>query len=127
MNSFSLRKRLKSFHFAFNGIINLIKKEHNARIHVVALICVIGFGIFFEIGLIEWIAITIVAGLVILTELFNTAVERLADFVEPEWNEKIGLIKDYCAGAVLISALISIIVGGLIFIPKIIELIKNFC
>ena len=126
-DSFSLRKRLKSFHFAFNGIKNLIKNEHNARIHIVALICVIGFGIFFRIELTEWIAIIVVAGLVILTELFNTAVERLADFVEPERNVKIGLIKDYCAGAVLISAIISLIVGGLIFIPKIIEMIKNFC
>lgn len=122
-DSFSLRKRLKSFNYAFNGIGNLIKREHNARIHIFALICVIGLGIFFRIGLTEWIAITIVAGLVILTELFNTAVERLADFVEPEWNDKIGLIKDYCAGAVLISATISVIVGGLIFIPKITEMI----
>jgi diacylglycerol kinase len=124
---FSLRKRLNSFRFALNGIKNLIKNEHNARIHFVALICVIGLGLFFKIELSEWIAITIVSGLVILTELLNTAVERLADFVESDFNEKIGLIKDYCAGAVLISAMISIIVGGLIFIPKIIEMIKNFC
>ncbi len=62
----------------------------------------------------------------ILTELFNTAIERLTDFVEPKWNEKIGVIKDYCAGAVLISATVSLIVGGLIFIPKIIEIVKNF-
>ncbi len=123
---FSLRKRLKSFSFAFNGIRNLIIKEHNSRIHFIALVFVIGLGIFFEIELTEWIAITIVSGLVILTELFNTAVERLADFVEPEWNEKIGLIKDYCAGAVLISAIISLIVGGLIFTPKIIEIINTF-
>ena len=123
---FSVKKRLKSFSFAFNGIKYLIIKEHNARIHIVALICVIGFGIFFNIKLTEWIAITIVVGLVILSELFNTTVERLADFVEPEWNIKIGLIKDYCAGAVLVSAIISLIVGGLIFIPRIINLIKNF-
>ncbi len=126
IESFSLRKRLKSFIYAFNGIRNLIKREHNARIHIFALICVTGLGIFFRIGLTEWIAITIVAGLVILTELFNTAIERLTDFVEPKWNEKIGVIKDYCAGAVLISATVSLIVGGLIFIPKIIEIVKNF-
>jgi diacylglycerol kinase len=124
---FLLRNRLKSFRFAFNGIKNLIKNEHNARIQTVALICVIGLGIFFKIEITEWIAITIVSGLVILTELFNTAVEKLADFVESDWNDKIGIIKDYCAGAVMISAAISAIVGGLIFIPKIIEMIKNFC
>ncbi|KXX66712.1 diacylglycerol kinase [Flammeovirga sp. SJP92] len=126
-NSFSLRKRLVSFRYAFNGIKNLIKNEHNARVHIVGLTCVIGFGIFFKIGLIEWIAITIVSGLVILTELLNTAIERLGDFVQSDWDETIGMIKDYCAGAVLISAVISVIVGGLIFIPKIIEMIKNFC
>ena len=124
---FLLRNRLKSFRFAFSGIKNLIKNEHNARIHFGALIFVIGFGVLFKIELIEWIAITIVSGLVLLAELLNTAVERLADFVESDWNDKIGIIKDYCAGAVLISSLTSVIVGGLIFIPKIIEMIKNFC
>lgn len=126
-DQFSFRERLKSFHFAFNGIKNLIENEHNARIHIVALVFVIGLGFFFKIGLIEWLAITIVSGLVIVIELLNTAVERLADFVESEWNESIGIIKDYCAGAVLISAVISIIVGGLIFIPKIIERVKFLC
>jgi diacylglycerol kinase len=126
-DKFLLRNRLKSFRFAFNGIKKLIKNEHNARIHIVALICVIGLGVFLKIELTEWIALTIVSGLVILTELLNTAVERLADFVETDWNEKIGIIKDYCAGAVLISAIISLIIGGLIFIPKIITIIKNFC
>ena len=125
-DSFSLRKRLKSFNFAFNGIRSLINNEHNARIHIFALICVFGLGIFFEIEVTEWIAITIVSGIVILTELLNTAIERLADIVEPDLNEKIGMIKDYCAGAVLISAIISLIIGGLIFIPKIIEIIRTF-
>lgn len=85
----------------------------------------IGFGILFKISLNEWIAITIVSGLVILTELINTAIEQLADFVEPERNEKIGLIKDYCAGAVLISAIIALIVGALIFTPKLTEIVKT--
>ncbi|MEZ4912909.1 MAG: diacylglycerol kinase family protein [Chitinophagales bacterium] len=116
---------MKSFRFAFNGICNLIKKEHNARIHFVALMGAIGFGILFKISLNEWIAITIVSGLVILTELINTAIEQLADFVEPERNEKIGLIKDYCAGAVLISAIIALIVGALIFTPKLTEIVKT--
>lgn len=124
--NFSLRKRLMSFRFAFNGITNLIKKEHNARIHIIALICVIGLGLLFKIGVNDWIAITIVSGLVILTELLNTAVERLADFIESDWDDRIGIIKDYCAGAVLISAVISVIVGALIFIPKLIEMVKPF-
>tara|TARA_B100001769_G_C21828725_1_gene450157 strand:+ start:287 stop:679 length:393 start_codon:yes stop_codon:yes gene_type:complete len=123
---FSLQKRLNSFRFAFNGLKSMIKNEHNSRVHFIALICVIGLGLFLKIELTDWIAITIVSGLVILTELLNTAVEKLADFVSPDLNKEIGLIKDYCAGAVLISALVSLIVGGVIFIPKIIALIKSF-
>lgn len=120
---FSFKKRLLSFRFAFNGIFNLIKNEHNARIHVVALVLVILLGIILEISSSEWIAITIVSGLVVITELLNTAIERLADFVEPNWNEKIGITKDYCAGAVLISAIIAVIVGVIIFLPPILEIL----
>ena len=124
-NRFSLKHRIKSFSFAFNGLKNLILKEHNARIHFTALLSVIGLGIFLKIEVTEWISISIVSGIVILTELLNTAIERLADFVEPKWNKKIGIIKDYCAGAVLVSAITAMTVGGFVFIPKIIEIINN--
>jgi len=124
-DKFSIGNRIKSFSFAFNGIKNLFYKEHNARIHFIAMFCVIGLGLFFKIELAEWIPIVIVIGLVLLSELFNTAIETLADIVDSSWNVKIGLVKDYSAGAVLISALISLIVGGFIFIPKIIELITR--
>jgi len=126
LNKFSIKTRIRSYSFAFNGLKDLIKTEHNARIHLAAMIIVIVFGILFKIDITEWISLTIVVGLVILSELFNTSIEKLSDIVDPERNIKIGQIKDYAAAAVLISAAISIIVGGLIFIPKIIELIKNF-
>ena len=67
----------------------------------------------------ESIILVVVIGMVFTAELLNSAIEVLSDFVEPEWNEKIGKIKDYCAGAVLVSAMISVIVGVLIFLPKI--------
>lgn len=125
-NKFSIRKRVKSFSFAFKGLKNLLKFEHNARIHLAAAIFVILLGIVFKVDTTEWISLTIVIGLVILSELFNTAIEKLADFVEPELNNKIGQIKDYAAAGVLISVIVSLIVGGLIFIPRIIELVNNF-
>ena len=121
--NFSIKKRLQSFRFAIKGIKNLIINEHNARIHLTALLVVIGLGLFLKLELMEWVAITIVSGIVILTELINTAIENLADIVEPKWNEKIGKIKDYSAGAVLVAAIVSVIVGGIIFIPKFIALI----
>ena len=122
--NFSIKKRLQSFRFAIKGIKNLIINEHNARIHLTALLVVIGLGLFFKLELMEWVAITIVSGIVILTELINTAIENLADIVEPKWNEKIGKIKDYSAGAVLVAAIVSVIVGSVIFIPKFIALFK---
>jgi len=121
---FSIKNSIKKFSFAFNGIATLLKKERSARIHLVATISVIILAVVFKINTTEWISIIIVIGLVILTELFNTAIERLSDIVDPNWNDLIGQVKDYSAGAVLISALISIIVGGLVFIPKILDLIK---
>ena len=122
--NFSIKKRLKSFRFAIKGIKNLIINEHNARIHLTALLVVIGLGLFLKLELMEWVAITIVSGIVMLTELINTAIENLADIVEPKWNEKIGKIKDYSAGAVLVAAIVSVIVGGIIFIPKFLALFK---
>ena len=122
--NFSIKKRLQSFRFAIKGVKNLIINEHNARIHLTALLVIICLGLFFKLELMEWVAITIVSGIVILTELINTAIENLADIVEPKWNEKIGKIKDYSAGAVLVAAIVSVIVGGIIFIPKFLALFK---
>jgi diacylglycerol kinase (ATP) len=118
-NRFSLKKRMKSFVFAFNGLRSLFKREHNASIHLVSMLIAVVLGFYLHIELFEWLAISIVIALVFMAELFNTAIERLADFVEPAWNNKIGLIKDYCAAAVLTTAFVSLIVGGIIFIPKI--------
>jgi diacylglycerol kinase len=125
MNSdrFSLKSRLYSFKFAFNGLWSLLKNEHNSRIHFLAAVVAITLGIIFNIDHYEWSLLIIVIGIVFLTELLNTALETLADFVNPECNEQIKKVKDYAAAAVLISAIISVAVGGLIFIPKILNLI----
>ncbi len=118
-SNFSFKNRIYSFRFAVNGLKLLIQNEHNSRIHLTLLIAVLLCGILFEIGLYEWIAISIVSGLVFIIELINSAVEKLADYVEPEIKKEIGIIKDYCAAAVLVSAIISITVGAIIFIPKV--------
>lgn len=125
MNSdkFSLKTRFGSFKFAFHGLWLLVQNEHNSRIHFLAAIIAIAMGIILKINPTEWSLLIIVIGIVFLTELLNSSLETLADFVNPEWNEKIRNVKDYAAAAVLISAIISIIVGALIFIPKILDLI----
>lgn len=119
---FSLKSRLGSIKFAFRGLLSLLKNEHNSRIHLLAATGAIAAGILLRISISEWSILIIVIGIVFLTELLNTSLETLADHVDPEWNNKIRQVKDYASAAVLIAAIISVITGGLIFIPKIINI-----
>lgn len=122
-NKFSLRSRLGSFRFAFNGLWSLLKYEHNSRIHVLAAIIAIAMGLIVKLNYFEWSLLIIVTGIVFLTELLNSSLESLADHIDPEWNELIRRAKDYSAAAVLISAIVAVVVGSLIFIPKLWALI----
>ena len=121
---FSLTKRIKSFTYAFRGIIFSIKNEHNIRIHFFLLTFAIIIAVVFKINYLEWCLLFIVMAMVLAAELFNSAIEKLADIVNPDWNKKVMLLKDYSAGAVLVSAIVSIVVGCLIFIPKIIHVLE---
>jgi diacylglycerol kinase len=120
---FSLKSRLESFRFALNGLLLLLKNEHNSRIHILAAIIAIIMGIIMKLDHYEWSLLIIVIGAVFLTELLNSSIESLADLIDPEFNELIMRAKDYSAAAVLISAIVAIVVGGLIFIPKFLDLI----
>jgi diacylglycerol kinase len=120
---FSLKARFGSFRFALNGIVSLLKYEHNSRIHLLAAVVAVFTGIFLKIDHYEWSLLAIVIGLVFLTELLNSSLESLADIIDPEWNDLIMKAKDYSAAAVLISSIIAIVVGCLIFIPKFADLL----
>lgn len=117
-DGFTLRKRLNSFRFAFNGICLLITREHNAWIHCFAAACVITAGITIGLTATEWIAITFAIGMVLAAEAVNSSIEALADLVSPGYNEAIKRTKDLAAGAVLILAIAAAIIGLIIFIPK---------
>lgn len=121
---FSIRERIKSFRYAFDGIASMVKNEHNSRIHIIAAIVVILLGIISKISPGEWIALIIVMGLVFITELINSAIEDLADLIDRDENTVIKQIKDYAAASVLIASLIAIITGALIFIPDFIRLVS---
>jgi diacylglycerol kinase (ATP) len=125
MNSknFSLMSRFRSFRFALKGLATLFINEHNARIHLAAAITAIAAGIILKLSRLEWVMIIIVIGLVFISELFNSSIESLSDILTPEYNEGIRKAKDYAAAAVLISAGISVITAGLIFIPAVMKLI----
>lgn len=118
-----IKKLIKSFGYAFNGIKETIKNEQNIKIHLLVMILVIIAGFIFEIETIEWIICVILFGLVISSELFNTAIENAVDLITEEKNEKARKAKDAAAGAVLITAISSALIGLIIFIPKILDVI----
>ena len=120
---FSWRRRAESFKYAFAGIVQLIKEEHNARIHCVVAIITIIAGFILSIQPHEWLAIAICIGAVLAAEGFNTAVEALADRITKESDNAIKKAKDVAAGAVLITAVAAVAVGLIIFVPKIIALL----
>jgi diacylglycerol kinase len=122
-DKFSIKSRFGSFRFALNGLLSLFKYEHNSRIYLLAAIIAVIMGIFLKLDHYEWSLLILVIGLVFLSELLNSSLESLADLINPEWNELIMKAKDYGAAAVLISAIVAIVVGGLIFIPKLLNLI----
>ena len=110
--------RLKSFNYAFNGLKIFFLNEHNGRIHLVATLAAIFLAVWLKISTLEWIMICMVIGFVFVAEILNTAIEKLADVVTKETNEKIKIVKDVAAAAVLISALTALLVGLIIFLPK---------
>lgn len=120
---FSVRKRLKSFVYAFNGLKVMLREEHNARIHLAAAILAVSLGVILKISWPEWIFLSIVIGVVFTAELFNSAIEHLCDHLSPEQNARIKKVKDLSAAAVLVSAIAALVTGCLIFLPKIISLI----
>jgi diacylglycerol kinase (ATP) len=112
---FSLRKRFGSFRFAFKGIIHAFTQEHNFRIHFLAAILVIAAGFYFELRMVGWTLILFAIGFVLVAELFNSAIELLADVVSPEENKTIGKVKDIAAGAVLVAVIVAVIIGIIVF------------
>jgi diacylglycerol kinase len=123
-NHFSLKSRLRSFRYAFKGLASLIRNEHNSRIHFFAAVTAIIAAIILNISTLEWTVIVIVIGMVFMAELLNSSIEAMSDSVRPEFDEGIRKAKDYAAAAVLIAALISLIAGGIIFIPGILRFLS---
>jgi diacylglycerol kinase (ATP) len=122
---FSSRSRLRSFRYAFKGLKSLISHEHNSRIHLFAAVTAIIAGIILKISTLEWTVIIVVIGMVFMAELFNSSIEAMSDTVRPEFDEGIRKAKDYAAAAVLVAALISLIAGGIIFIPRIFKFLSD--
>lgn len=122
---FSWRKRARSFGYAWQGIRALVRGEHNMWLHMTAAALAVAAGILLKISAGEWAAVIICIGAVMLGEAMNSAIEAVCDMVSPGPHPLIKKAKDMAAGGVLIMALAALVVGGIIFLPKIIDLIAE--
>lgn len=111
-------REAESFACAFRGIAALLKSEVHARIHLVATIAAIALGWGCEITRNEWIAVALAIGLVWVAEALNTAIEYVADLAHPDEHPEVKKLKDLAAAAVLFASIVALIVGLLIFWPR---------
>ena len=116
-----LRRRAASFGHAFRGVAAALRSEIHLRFHALATVVVIGLGFYFTISRTEWALVALAAGTVWTAELANTAIEALTDLVSPEYHPLAGKAKDVAAGAVLVAALAALVVGLLVFAPRIFQ------
>ncbi|QFZ53433.1 diacylglycerol kinase family protein [Oceanihabitans sp. IOP_32] len=114
-----LLNRIKSVSYAFKGAMLLLKTESSIKVQFFLGVLVTIAGFYYRISMTEWMVQCLAIGLVMSVEGLNTAIEKIADFVHPEYHEKIGLIKDIAAGAVFIAGIFAVIIGILIYTPKI--------
>lgn len=121
-SSFSWKARLKSFVYAWQGMISFFRTEHNAWIHLSATVLVTVLSVTLGVGKSEAIAVVFSVALVWIAEMLNTAIEKMMDFISIEKHPQIKLIKDISAGAVLVAAIAAAIVGCIVFIPKLLRL-----
>ncbi|EGV44937.1 diacylglycerol kinase family protein [Bizionia argentinensis JUB59] len=110
--------RLKSITYAFKGAFILVTTEASIKVQFFIGILMTFAGFYFKISTTEWLIQIATIGLIMALEGVNTAIEEIADFVHPDFHKKIGLIKDMAAGAVFIFAITAIIMGCIIYIPK---------
>ncbi len=114
-----IKARIRSFRYAINGLVILLEEEPNATIHALGAVVALTLGAWLQVSTIEWICLAFANGIVIAAEIFNSAIENLADFVTNGHSNLIKKVKDLAAAAVLVSAITAAITGLIIFLPKI--------
>lgn len=119
---FSPKRLYKSFSYAFKGIYQVFRYELNMQIHLLAAIVVVIGGFVLQLTTIEWCLVVFAIVGVWVAEMFNTSIELLTDLVSPDYHELAGKVKDIAAGAVLLATLGAVVIGGVVFFPKIISL-----
>ena len=114
-----LKNRIRGVGIAFRGAFLLVKTESSIQIQVAIALAVTAAGFYYDISNTEWMAQILAISLVLGVEGLNTAIEKMSDYTQPEFDNKIGFIKDISAGAVLWVSLAAVIVGLIIYLPKI--------
>ncbi|UII75666.1 diacylglycerol kinase family protein [Flagellimonas sp. HMM57] len=115
-----LKNRIRSVGFAIKGMFLLLQTEASIKVQFVIALAVTGAGFYFNISNTEWMIQLFAIGMVMGMEGANTAIEKIADYIQPNIDPKIGFIKDISAGAVMIVSIIATIVGLIIYVPKLI-------
>ena len=118
-NDSFIRGRLRSIKFAIRGMWLLITTEDSIKAQLFFAIIATILGFYFNISTTEWMLQIIIIGIVLVAEALNTAIEKVADFIHPDYHEKIGFIKDIAAGAPSFAAFTALIIACIIYIPKI--------
>ncbi len=114
-----LINRIKGVGFAMRGAFYLIRTEGSIQIQLVIALLVTAAGFYYQISTTEWILQIFAIALVLGVEGLNTAIEKMSDYIQPQYDQKIGFIKDISAGAVMLVAVAATIVGLIIYIPKV--------
>lgn len=115
------KKSIIGFKYAFNGLKEAFNRERNFRIHLLVASIVTAFSFFMKLSLFEWLFIILAIQTVLLAELINTIAERIIDYIKPDIHPNAKIIKDIGAAVVLIAAIFSVIIGLLIFAPKLLN------
>lgn len=110
-----IRKMIRSFSYAFEGVVALFRYENNARFHLIAAFGVVLLGIVLGLERFEWALVAIVVGAVWAAEAFNTAIEKLCDLVSSDYHPQIKAAKDLAAAGVMITSVVAVVVGAIVF------------
>ena len=118
-----IKRFVNSFGYALEGLIYAFKYEQNMLVHILATILVVVLGLIVDLSSTEWLFVFLIIGLVVATELINTSIEAVVDLISPDEHPLAKIAKDTAAAAVMVFAIVSILIGIFIFLPKIIALI----
>lgn len=122
----SLVRLAKSFKYAINGVRITLREEQNFRVHMVSGVLVALIGWALHIEALEWVALVIVSGLVLLAEMVNTIFERIVDVLKPRIHPFAEVVKDMMAATVVLAVFVAVIVGLIIFVPYLVDFVQSF-